>query len=107
MGIPGESRGSWSPSSCNFQLGFHLVLEETGLPPSSLCPACLLREGMPQVVPAHCTWDTETQRWLLPEPRPRRCMLCFSLLFSSFSSQDQRDVKHFGRAATLKTASVE
>lgn len=32
---------------------------------------------------------------------------CSALLFSSFSSQDQRDVKHFGRAATLKTASVE
>lgn len=32
---------------------------------------------------------------------------CSALLFSSFSSQDQRDVKHFGRAVTLKTASVE
>lgn len=26
-----ESRGSWSLPSCNFQLGFHLVLEDTGL----------------------------------------------------------------------------
>lgn len=25
MGILGERRGSWSPPSCNFQLGFHLA----------------------------------------------------------------------------------
>lgn len=71
MGIPGESRESWSPPSCNFQLGFYLNLEETGLPPSSPCPLCLLREGMPHVVPAHCMWDMETQGQLLPEPGPK------------------------------------
>lgn len=49
------------------------------LPPSSPCPLCLLREGMPQVVPACCMWDTQTKRWLLPEPGPGRWMLCSSL----------------------------
>lgn len=46
-------------------------------------------------------WDTETQScqtWAREVD---------ALLFSSFSSQDQRDVKHFGRAIILKTASVE
>lgn len=61
----------------------------------------LLRDRMPQVVPAHCMWDTEEA------PARAWAREVDALLFSSFSSQDQRDVKHSGRAAALKTASVE
>lgn len=100
MGILGESRGSWSLPSCSFQLGFHLVLEETGLPP---CSPWLLREGMPQLLPAHCMWDTNTKRWLLPEPGPRRWMLCSSALPPARSERCEA----LWESSDSKTASVE
>lgn len=63
----------------------------------------LLRERMPQVLPARCT---EMQRGGSSQSLGRGGG-CSALLFSSSCSQDQRDVKHFGRAAALKTASAE
>lgn len=85
-----ESRGSWSLPSCNFQLGFHLVLEDTGL----------LHAHHVQSVAAQGGDATGAPSSLHTEVAPARAWAkeVDALLFSSSCSQDQRDVKHSGRA---------